>query len=85
EAEPEQEIADPYGLVKSRAMVSPDRNVRIPLNVSESGRTATGRFIAAYAGSGVHHIALRTERLFETIEAIDRGAAHLQHVPENYY
>jgi 4-hydroxyphenylpyruvate dioxygenase len=33
----------------------------------------------------VHHIAFRTERLFETIEAIDRGAAHLQHVPENYY
>ncbi|WKZ88310.1 sugar phosphate isomerase/epimerase and 4-hydroxyphenylpyruvate domain-containing protein [Ralstonia pickettii] len=85
QAEAMQEIADPYGLVKSRAMVSPDRNVRIPLNVSESGRTATGRFIAAYAGSGVHHIALRTERLFETIEAIDRSAAHLQHVPENYY
>lgn len=85
QAEAMQEIADPYGLVKSRAMVSPDRNVRIPLSVSESGRTATGRFIAAYAGSGVHHIAFRTERLFETIEAIDRGAAHLQHVPENYY
>lgn len=84
-AEAVQEIADPYGLVKSRAMVSPDRNLRIPLNVSESGRTATGRFIAAYAGSGVHHIAFRTERLFETIEAIDRGAACLQHVPGNYY
>jgi len=84
-AEAVQEIADPYGLVKSRAMVSPNRNVRIPLNVSESGRTATGRFITAYAGSGVHHIAFRTERLFETIEAIDRGAARLQHVPENYY
>lgn len=85
EPEAVQEIADPYGLVKSRAMVSPDRNVRIPLNVSESGRTATGRFIAAYAGSGVHHIAFRTERLFETVEAIDRNAARMLHVPENYY
>ncbi|MEE2976846.1 MAG: TIM barrel protein [Pseudomonadota bacterium] len=85
QAEAMQEIADPYGLVKSRAMVSPDRNVRIPLNVSESGRTATGRFIAAYAGSGVHHLAVRTQPRFETIEAIDRSAAHLQHVPENYY
>lgn len=80
-----QEIADPYGLVKSRAMVSPDRNVRITLNVSESGRTATGRFIAAYAGSGVHHVAFRTERLFETVEAIDRRAARMLHVPDNYY
>jgi 4-hydroxyphenylpyruvate dioxygenase len=66
-------------------MVSPDRNVRIPLNVSESGRTATGRFIAAYAGSGVHHVAFRTNRLFETVEAIDRGAACMLHVPDNYY
>lgn len=85
QAEAVQEIADPYGLVKSRAMVSPERNVRIPLNVSESGRTATGRFITAYAGSGVHHVAFRTERLFETIETIDRHAARMLHVPENYY
>lgn len=85
QAEAVQEIADPYGLVKSRAMVSPDRNLRIPLNVSESGHTATGRFIAAYAGSGVHHIAFRTDRLFDAVEAIDRGAARMLHVPENYY
>ncbi|ANJ74853.1 sugar phosphate isomerase/epimerase and 4-hydroxyphenylpyruvate domain-containing protein [Ralstonia insidiosa] len=85
QAEAVQEIADPYGLVKSRAMVSPDRNLRIPLNVSESGHTATGRFIAAYAGSGVHHIAFRTDRLFDTVEAIDRSVARMLHVPENYY
>lgn len=85
DAEAVQEIADPYGLVKSRAMVSPDQQVRIPLNVSESGRTATGRFIAAYAGSGVHHVAFRTQRLPETLEAIDRDAAAMLHVPDNYY
>lgn len=85
QAETVQEIADPYGLVKSRAMVSPDQRVRVTLNVSESGRTATGRFITAYAGSGIHHVAFRTGELFETIESIDRGAAHMLHVPDNYY
>lgn len=79
------EIADPYGLVKSRAMVSPGENVRIPLNVSESGRTATGRFVAAYAGSGVHHIAFRSARIEPTLEAIDRSRAAMLHVPDNYY
>lgn len=79
------EIADPYGLVKSRAMVSPGQNVRIPLNVSESGRTATGRFVAAYAGSGVHHIAFRSDRIEPTLEAIDRSRAAMLHVPDNYY
>ncbi len=79
------EIADPYGLVKSRAMVSPGQHVRIPLNVSESGRTATGRFVAAYAGSGVHHIAFRSERIGQTLDAIDRARAAMLHVPDNYY
>lgn len=80
-----QEIPDPYGLVKSRAVVSADQRVRITLNVSESGRTATGRFITAYAGSGIQHVAFRTGRLFETVESIDRDAAHMLHVPDNYY
>ncbi|MCO5399461.1 bifunctional sugar phosphate isomerase/epimerase/4-hydroxyphenylpyruvate dioxygenase family protein [Ralstonia soli] len=79
------EIPDPYGLVKSRAVVSPDQRVRVTLNVSESGRTATGRFITAYAGSGIHHVAFRTPRLFETVESIDRAAARMLHVPDNYY
>ncbi|WP_354683605.1 TIM barrel protein [Cupriavidus necator] len=79
------EIADPYGLVKSRAMVSPGQQVRIPLNVSESGRTATGRFVAAYAGSGVHHIAFRSDRIEPTLEAIDRRRAAMLPVPDNYY
>ena len=36
------EIADPFGLVQSRAMISPNGRVRLPLNVSESRQTATG-------------------------------------------
>ncbi|MGO4305491.1 bifunctional sugar phosphate isomerase/epimerase/4-hydroxyphenylpyruvate dioxygenase family protein [Cupriavidus sp. RAF12] len=85
DADAVHEIADPYGLVKSRAMVSPGQQVRIPLNVSESGRTATGRFVTAYAGSGVHHIAFRAERIEHTLEAIDRKRAAMLHVPDNYY
>ncbi len=85
QAEGVHEIADPYGLVKSRAMVSADQRVRIPLNVSESGRTATGRFVAAYAGSGVHHIAFRSAELAHAVERIDPGRSAMLHVPDNYY
>ncbi|UIF91094.1 bifunctional sugar phosphate isomerase/epimerase/4-hydroxyphenylpyruvate dioxygenase family protein [Cupriavidus sp. UYPR2.512] len=85
EPEAMHEIADPYGLVKSRAMVSPGQHVRIPLNVSESGRTATGRFVAAYSGAGVHHIALRSDHIEQTLETIDRARATMLHVPDNYY
>src|SRR6202012_4200733 len=51
---------DPYGLVQSRALISPNGKVRIVLNASESNATTTGRFVSAYSGAGVHHVAFAT-------------------------
>ncbi len=79
------ETPDPYGLVRSRALVSPGGKVRLALNASESRSTATGRFLSAYAGAGVHHIALSTadiERAAAGLEAL--GAPSLA-MPANYY
>ncbi|WP_347334922.1 4-hydroxyphenylpyruvate dioxygenase family protein, partial [Ralstonia pseudosolanacearum] len=80
-----QEIPDPYGLVRSRAMVSADGALRLPLSVSESGRTSTGRLVSAYAGAGIQHIALGTPRILETLADMVQGGARLLHIPENYY
>ena len=59
---PEQlwELPDPHGLIRSRAVSSSDGSVRIALNISESRETETGRFVSAYAGAGVHHVAFAT-------------------------
>ncbi len=84
---PEQhwEIPDPYGLVRSRTVVSADRSVRLPLNVSESRETATGRFLTPYAGAGVQHIALATSDIEDALaKATSRGARILT-IPANYY
>ena len=84
---PEQlwEIADPYGLVRSRTMVSRDRSVRLPLNISESRETATGRFITTYAGAGVHHVALRTDDIAQTLQQLYARGARTLPIPANYY
>jgi len=37
------EIPDPYGLVRSRAMVSHEGSIRLPLNISEGRETAMDR------------------------------------------
>ena len=58
--QPQLDTADPYGLVHSRALVSPNGKVRIVLNASEGRGTLTGRFVSVYAGAGVHHVALAT-------------------------
>jgi 4-hydroxyphenylpyruvate dioxygenase len=84
---PEQlwELPDPFGLIRSRAMVSADRAIRLPLNISESRETETGRFVSAYAGAGVHHIAVAAEDIVGAVTgALARGAPMLA-IPPNYY
>jgi 4-hydroxyphenylpyruvate dioxygenase len=79
------EIPDPFGLIRSRAMISPDGSVRLPLNISESRETATGRFVSAYAGAGVHHIAFASGSVAETVLAASGEGARMLSIPANYY
>ena len=85
EAEPTHELVDPYGLIQSRVLESRDRTVRLPLNASASPRTSTARFISAYSGGGVHHIALTTADIFATMAALRARNVPLLDIPETYY
>jgi 4-hydroxyphenylpyruvate dioxygenase len=84
---PEQlwEIADPYGLIRSRTMVSPERSVRLPLNISDSRESSTGRFLTAYAGAGVQHIAMATDNIVDTLARLAGRGVRMLQIPENYY
>jgi 4-hydroxyphenylpyruvate dioxygenase len=79
------ELPDPYGLIRSRAMVSADRSIRLPLNISESRETATGRFVSAFSGAGVHHIAFATDDIRRCVSAILARGGELLPIPANYY
>jgi 4-hydroxyphenylpyruvate dioxygenase len=76
---------DPYGLIQSKALISPERSVRMSLNVSESRETALGRSVSSYSGAGVHHIAFTTEDIVRTAETLKRLGAPMLPVPANYY
>jgi 4-hydroxyphenylpyruvate dioxygenase len=85
QAQPLWELPDPYGLIQSRAMVSPDGSIRLPLNISESRETATGRFVTAYAGAGVHHIAFATDDIVAAVQRFTALGAPVLPIPANYY
>jgi 4-hydroxyphenylpyruvate dioxygenase len=85
EPEPIWELPDPYGLIRSRAVVSPDRDVRLSFNISESRNTATGRFVTSYGGAGVQQIALATRDIFAAVERARANGLALLPIPENYY
>ncbi|MBO1073495.1 bifunctional sugar phosphate isomerase/epimerase/4-hydroxyphenylpyruvate dioxygenase family protein [Roseomonas marmotae] len=85
EPQPVLEIADPQGLIRSRAMVSADGALRLPLNISESRNTSTGRFLTAFAGAGVHHVAFEVSDIFAAVRQLrESGFASLP-IPPNYY
>ncbi len=61
------EIPDAMGLVQSRTMTSAERQIRLPLNISESRETTTGRFLTTFSGAGVQHIAMAKDDIRQTI------------------
>jgi 4-hydroxyphenylpyruvate dioxygenase len=83
--QPQLDTPDPYGLVQSRALISPNGKLRMVLNASESRATTTGRFVSAYAGAGVHHVAFATLDIVSTAEEFAARHAPLLAMPLNYY
>ena len=79
------ELPDPYGLVRSRAVHSPEGTVRLPLNISQSRNTATARSVSTYSGAGVQHIALATDDIFAAAAELKRRGVAVLPIPANYY
>jgi 4-hydroxyphenylpyruvate dioxygenase len=79
------ELTDPYGLVRSRAMASPNRALRLPLNISEARNTGTARTVTSFAGAGIHHIAFATADIFATAKRLAANGVPVLPIPPNYY
>lgn len=78
-------LADPYGLVRSKAVSNRERTLRMPLNISESRNTITARSVSNFGGAGVHHIALATGDIFATAKSLKARGAAILSIPVNYY
>ena len=78
-------VPDPYGLVRSRALHSPEGSIRLPLNISQSSGTATARSVSTYSGAGVQHVALATDDIFTAAAELQRRGAAVLRIPANYY
>ena len=85
EAEPLHELVDPYGLIQSRVVESRNRSIRLPLNASMSPKTTSARFVSTYSGAGVHHIALATRNIFDTMRRMRENGVPLLEIPAAYY
>ena len=56
--------------LKSKAMTSPCGKIRIPINESADDKSQIQEYLSAYHGEGIQHIALGTDDIYETVEAL---------------
>lgn len=69
----------------SKAMTSPDGNIRIPLNESQDDHSQIEEFLRDYGGEGIQHIALFAEDIYKTIPDMRERGAKFQETPDTYY
>ncbi|HBM2919588.1 TPA: sugar phosphate isomerase/epimerase and 4-hydroxyphenylpyruvate domain-containing protein [Klebsiella michiganensis] len=83
--EHEQTLPDPYGLVRSLAVRSPQGDIRLALNISQSRATQIARSVACYQGAGLQHAAFACHDLPSTLASLAPVAVNALPIPGNYY
>ena len=71
--------------LRSKAMTSPCGRIRIPINESADDKSQIAEYLEAYQGEGIQHIALSTEDIFATVEALRAKGVTFMDVPDTYY
>ena len=69
----------------SRAMTSPCGKLRIPINESADDKSQIEEFLRQYRGEGIQHIALATDDIYATVEALRARGVVFMNTPDTYY
>lgn len=81
------DIGTKYSALLSKVVRSEGSKIRNPINEPFEGlkKSQIEEFIEQYQGSGVQHVALRTNNLIHTIEALRHNGLEFLRVPDTYY
>lgn len=80
------DIKGEYTGLKSKAMTSPDGNIRIPLNEESSqGQGQIEEFLMAYNGEGIQHVALSSKDLLTSWDQLKANDVAFMTAPPKAY
>jgi len=71
--------------LKSKAMTSPCGKIRIPINESSDDKSQIAEYLNAYHGEGIQHVALGSDDIYATVEALRKMDTPFQDTVETYY
>jgi len=69
----------------SRALTSPCGKIRIPINESQDDKSQIEEYLNEYKGEGIQHIALGTDAIYDTVDALRARGVEFQDTPDTYY
>lgn len=79
------DIVDPAGIIRSQVIENSAGSLRITMNGADNRHTLAGHFIADKHGSGIQHIAFKTEDIFKTAQALRANGFKTLRISANYY
>jgi len=69
----------------SRALTSPCGKIRIPINESQDDKSQIEEYLREYHGEGIQHIALATDDIYASVDALKLNGVEFQDTPPPYY
>ncbi|RMD90614.1 MAG: 4-hydroxyphenylpyruvate dioxygenase [Alphaproteobacteria bacterium] len=80
------DIEGKYTALYSRALTSPCGRIRIPINEDRSENGQIVEYLRRYRGEGIQHIAIGTEDIYSSVDAIaEAGIRFMPKPPMTYY
>ncbi|MEN1728091.1 MAG: 4-hydroxyphenylpyruvate dioxygenase [Pseudomonadota bacterium] len=71
--------------LRSQAMTAPNGNISIPINESEDPKSQINEYLDEYKGEGVQHIALYSDNIYESVEALHGNNIQFLDTPDTYF
>jgi len=82
------DVSGEYSGLNTKVMMAPDGKIRIPLNqeAGQDGKGQIAEYLRAYNGEGIQHIALASDDLYASLDALKgHGLAFAPPPPDTYY
>jgi 4-hydroxyphenylpyruvate dioxygenase len=83
----DEDISTEYSALMSKVMADGEGKIKFPINEPAEGKRKSQieEYIEFYGGAGAQHVALATNNIVETVEALkERGMLFLE-TPDSYY
>jgi 4-hydroxyphenylpyruvate dioxygenase len=83
----DKDISTEYTALRSKVMTDPRHRVKFPINEPAQGKKKSQieEYLDFYRGAGVQHMAIRTDDIAATIEALQENGVEFLNTPDSYY